>query len=398
MVTPETPACDHPNLRGAPWATCDTCGARKDVSASEVKQARSCLRKWAGRYAGEWGKGEETEAKSNGTALHALHGRYLTGGTPPQVHEHMGDLALAGLGWLPAPGSGLVETRFTISIDGIPFVVIPDWCGPAHEMPGVGGIVAFGVHDHKTSKNPKKYGVWDKAAFLSDAQALIYDTLPLHLGLGEVDVYNRWLYHPTRGRGKVTPSDCVLTAREIRGGVERVVLPVAEKIYRLRDIREPLDPNSLEANPGACSEFGGCEYHPTKGGPCSVSTTDTMRTMMSGFSADDITDTQGEEMDAASLFGKLTAPQTMQTPVNGPPAPAPASQGAPQGGFNFGFGAPPALTQTAPAPAAATPPAPAPVAPPVQAPANGITIEHLRHCLHVIGAALEAAAAVLKAA
>ena len=277
-------------------APCPQCGERKPVSASEVKLARTCWRKWAFRYASQFPKPEETQAQRDGTQLHTLMAAYLTEGVRPDPAAWMGELANAGIdsGLLPAPFTGRTEVPDPLVIDGLPFVVIRDWMH-VHEDVAI-------VLDHKTSSNPTRYAIKSNEERLDDPQHLLYGS-----GLDALEVHYRWIYYPTKGRGKVTSYDGVLTTREIRGGLERVVLPVAEKAYRIRE-RE-IDPNSLDANTGSCMLFNRpCEYTEV----CDVNHSATFLTGL----APEKDDTMSSAMP--SLFAALP-------PVNGAPAaPAPS--------------------------------------------------------------------------
>lgn len=297
------------------------------MSASEVKLARTCWRKWAFRYASAVPSPEETQAQKDGTELHRLLAVWLTTGVRPEPTAWMGELANAGIdsGLLPAPFTGRTEQADGIEIAGIPFVVIRDW------MLAVTGEVPI-VLDHKTSSNPKRYGIWSDADRLDDPQHLLYGWLPAG------QVHYRWIYYPTKGRGKVIASESALSRHEIRKGVERVVLPVAERAYRLRETE--IDPNSLDANLHSCQLFNRpCEY-------TAICAVNRSATYLMGLAPE-----ESESMSSQpGLFASLP-------PVNGAPA-TPAAPVAPPGApFSFGFpGTPaPAAPVATPAPVVVPP-------------------------------------------
>lgn len=319
------------------WAPCPQCGERKPVSASEVKLYRTCARKWAFRYASATPSPEETQAQKDGTELHRLLAIYLTTGVRPDPTAWMGELACAGIdsGLLPAPFTGRTEQADGLVIAGIPFVVIRDWM---HAGTSVGPPI---VLDHKTSSNPRRYGIWSDADRLDDPQHLLYGCLP-----GE-DILFRWIYYPTKGRGKVVASESVIARREIRAGVERVVLPVAEKAYRLRETE--IDPNSLDPNVHSCTLFQRpCEY-------TAICFVNHSAVHLQGLAPE-----ESASMSSPGLFASLP-------PVNGTPAaPVVPTVTAPTAPFSFGFPGmqnPPATppVQEVPPPAAPVESTPAPV-------------------------------------
>lgn len=213
---------------------------------------RGCERQWGYRYASRTPKPPTKPSAALGTELHAIQEAYLTYGTT-QPDTGIGNLAREGIPHLPPPGSGRTEGAFLEKIDGIEFTGAIDWIGPPEAVPEFPPGADVVVLDHKTSSNPRKHGIWTRADRIDNPQCLIYGYVA-----GPERVGQRWLYYPTKGRSKPRPSDEILTRRELRGGVERIVLPLAEKILTLRD-RER-DPLSLQPNYGNCDAYGGCEY------------------------------------------------------------------------------------------------------------------------------------------
>ena len=222
----------------------------RPLSATQIDTARGCWRKWAFRYRSDLPKPPEKPSAETGKALHAIQEAYLRDGIEPPPTP-IGLLARRGLPFLPPPGSGLVEGNTPHTIDGIPFVILRDWYGKTDHVPGLppGGYVTI---DHKTSKDPARYGLFARADALDNVQVLVYGDACE----GE-ERYFRWLYYPTgTGRARVKPADHVITRREVRDGIERIVLPIAAEILRHPAVA-PLD---MPPNTGHCDAFGGCEY------------------------------------------------------------------------------------------------------------------------------------------
>jgi hypothetical protein len=340
--------CTHPGWRTAPWERCAACGERKPVSPSEHSTARGCLRKWAYRYASPTPKAPDKASAATGKELHTTQEAYLRDGvTPPATG--LGLLARAGLPFLPAPGTMDVEAPFHTVIDGIPFFGFKDFRGLAADLLGFPAGAHRAVGDHKTSKDPKKYGIWSMADRLDDTQSLVY----AHDEPGDQPVGLRWLYYPTQGRAKPKPSDHILTRREIRGGLERVVLPLAEKIYRLRDGKQ-LDPLDIPPNAAHCNDFGGCDYGPRGLNTCNVTGAQTIASYFGG--------TGKEGFDMSNLWDQLQAKggHTTADGVNGAPVTAAPAAAAAQPAPGFAFSFAPAV----PAPVTPAPdPVPAPVTP-----------------------------------
>jgi hypothetical protein len=355
----------------------------KPISATAIERARGCLRKAAFHDVA----GIRLKSKYSaitGTRVHAVQEAWLRSFVPP-AGDPYGALVIAGLPYLPHPGSGYVEQHFETTIDGIPFHGVIDLLCPVGTIPqappefSAMDPMAPCVLDAKTSKNPRAYGIWSKEERLDDAQTLIYDEIL------ECDVANRWLYYPKtqavlqlelqayladggtdplvieKGQRGINnsprtcrpkPSDCVLTRREIRGGIERIVLPMAETLIRMRE-RAP-NPLDVEPNTDHCDAFGGCEYLGTH---CNPTTTDIANSLFGG-----------NEM--GSLWDKLPGINGAPAPAAAPPlaVEAPAVPAAPA--FAFNFGTAPVAAAPAPAPVPVVPPSatPAPVAGPMSDP------------------------------
>lgn len=368
--------CDHDFPTR--WSRCTKCRERKPVSPSEVDKARGCLRAWAFRYASTVPRPENKASAATGGTLHKTAEGYLANGVI-EGPEWAQEMLRAALPLLPRPGTTNVERKIEQAIDGIPFQGILDMHAYAPEQIFVG--------DHKTSKDPKRYGVWTRADRLDDPQTLVYGTLggnDLH------DVFFRWVYYrktqalliaereladdPDRyerairtapRKPNVEASDCTLTAREIRGGLERVVLPIAQEIYTLRE--KELDPNDLPGNFDHCDAYGGCPYRSV----CHRSDDAIAAGIFAGFGGsmteqkDLFAELQMNGAPAAAPAAAAPAAFVFETAAKADPAPKaadPTAMAAPSApALGSGIGRPPApLEQAFPASGAA-PAAPGPV-------------------------------------
>lgn len=303
----------------------------KPLSPSEIELGRACLRKWAAKYNSNWPREESAVSAMGGTALHALAETYLTTGAAPTRLDAFGEMFLEALPYLPRPGTGVCEGRQEATIGGLPFVFVQDWYGPSDAIPGAPKGMPATI-DHKSSKDPKRYGVFGKAAHLDNPQTLVY----LARGASESnETFGRWLYYKkttaalqweraryielggtdeetlakydralrTPRKPQTITSDVVLTRAELRGGLERVVLPIGEKLYRMRE-KGKIDPLTLPPNPAECDAFGGCPHKKR----CNLSVYEQTKGYMS----------MASEAPSFDLFTKLP-------PVNGPSAVAPVN-------------------------------------------------------------------------
>lgn len=283
------------------------------------------MRKWAGKYNSDWPRVDSQVSALAGTKLHALAEGYLTTGAPPERHDAFGELFIEALPHLPHPSTGTCEGRSEGKLYGLPFVMVQDWTGPSDALPkALVGMPA--TLDHKTSIDPKAYGVFGRAKHLDNPQSLVYLAkhdaseafgrwvyykkttallaweLDQYITLGGTDAatlekYSKRISGPAR-KPKVVISDVVLTREEIRGGLERIVLPLGEKLLSIR-AKGKIDPLTLEPNPAECNEYGGCPFRDR----CNLTTSEQLRGYMSN----------GNNAPQFNLMDQLP-------PVNGPSA------------------------------------------------------------------------------
>ena len=282
------------------------------LSATQITTAKDCLRKFAFHYFTDLPRPEAGPGAELGAKIHKVAEDYLKNGTAPDRDTPEGEIFIGGLPWLPPPGSGGVEGRIDIEISHIPFTGFVDLCTR-------GGILPrwqFGpcpvVLDHKTSSDPKKWGLTAETLPF-DVQALIYGFYAVSK-TERSEIGFRWLYYKTKGRPLVYPTDTVLAQDIIFKNFESEVWPTAELIHGLWQTKPA--PNTLEASPEACSKYGGCPYI----GVCKLTPAEKAAGLMRLA--------QNKEEDMATLREKFEA-QANRGNVN-PPLPAAPAASTPQ--------------------------------------------------------------------
>jgi hypothetical protein len=241
------------------------------------------------------------------------------------------------------------------------------------------------VIDYKSTKNLR----WVKSPedLRKDPQAALYAYAHMHSdrsiwhGRPATELLHapdpcppqRWIYFQTVGPRKAQAVD---VRPAFRDAVDRVHLMVQQAKHL--DMLESID--QCTPNPSACPEFGGCEFHVSKGGPCTAerrlgaAVNQVVRLQqkkdtppMSNVASP--AQTRFQQLAAARRANLGQAPAAEAPPPAPAPAPAPPPAAAPA---TNSFGAPaapaPAAPRTRRAPAAAAPPPPPP-APVQEAPA-----------------------------
>ncbi len=310
------------------------------ISPSAIEVYDDCKRKYAGKYWGAdfgWPRAPQAKSAALGSEVHAIAEAYLLTGKQPDRLSAAGDIFISGMGYLPGPGAGGVEGEYNASISGIEYNLIIDYRGPlpARAMfEGRNEDVDRVVLDHKTSSNMKEHGIWGREAFLRKPQPLIYGAADL-IKSKDSKTRLRWLYYSTKGARKALPSDATLTRAEVADGFGKLIHPTAFEMVQLKKARP--DPNSVEANPNACKNYGGCPFRERAGGPCRITRAQAIAGMF-GVPAE------------GNTMGLLDELKAGVTPGFDPPsAPAPAPQ---PGGLLSALGGVPAVpiaTQVVPA-------------------------------------------------
>jgi RecB family exonuclease len=228
------------------------------ISPSQVVKFRRCQRAYAFEYV-EGITAPSSPKQQFGSSVHKELEAYLRQNTPPAATPE-GEIARAGLVWLPTPGPELlVENKFTfpwgaaIEINGIIDCAAPP--GYACEEPL--------VIDHKTTSDLK----WAKTAAMleNDEQAIIYSVWAmLHWNVQRVRA--RWVYYAATNpkNGPRKPRGC----RPIEVLFDSTSPAFAAKLDALaRDIGEisiirtfNKEGLSLPPSPQSCRMFEGCFY------------------------------------------------------------------------------------------------------------------------------------------
>lgn len=225
------------------------------TTASQVGLFNMCNRRWGFQYI-ERIKPEKGKANSLGIELHEIAEKYLIDGSQPDRLTKAGLLFIQGLGYLPPPGTGGIEGEITLHIDGVQYMGFLDLL--SKQVPGFHPD-ALVLGDHKTSADPKKYGIWGAPAFLKNEQALIYALWKL-LKFGGDTIDLRWLYYWTKGRPRSAASDVTLTRMQVEDAFEPVVHNTASQLIQLK--KKTKSALELDPNPASCKLYGkeGCPF------------------------------------------------------------------------------------------------------------------------------------------
>jgi hypothetical protein len=254
-----------------------------------------------------------------GSELHKISEDYLTVGKQPDRYTHAGLMFIAGLPYLPPPGSGGVEAEKILVVSGHQYFTAIDYTGPLPRLDGIWSL------DHKTSKSPERYSLQqeyttdagthkEKKGFLDDPQAVIIAAAQLLENPGATHAQLRWLYYKSVGTPTATPRDIRLTRAQVEDAFGQLVHPLAERATRLRGSNS--HPLSLEPNPKRCHAYGrDCHYTAI----CNLSLSERLnpkqdKAIMS-------------LLQKAEARGALATSQTAANTQtqNGAPAPAPAA-------------------------------------------------------------------------
>jgi hypothetical protein len=338
-------------------------GDRDYFSASQIEHFALCARKWAWRYL------DGISLPPNPYAAFGLDGhgqieKYLVKGVPFDLTTDPGEAAMAGLHFLPRPGTAnmVVEGQFTLDAWGHKFLgykdiqinrrigddVLPDRA-PIVESnlvdPLHGKIIPL-VIDHKFTGSFK----WKKTAEIlrNDPQAVLYAAHAMvETGAPACDL--RWIYYKRVRPWKAEPVDLRVYRENLEAPLTQI-RALADEMARYK--KQGVRALDLAPNPGACGAFGGCPYAPN----CGLSPRDRMIGIMSD---------QSLEARKSAFLANIGAPPGGQPPQPGATTlnpsqgfqPPPVANGAPPGAWGqpppqF---APPGPPQFAPPPQNAAP-------------------------------------------
>lgn len=233
------------------------------LSASQLKSFLACPRKWAFDKVDRVPR-PDTPSTALGTRVHEILEDWLRDGTPPDLNEvftyenpkrpgeqvvrHPGRIAHAGLHLLPAPRTPGLEIEGWLSLRTRATV----WSGRL-DLRYVDADGTAVVHDHKTTSSPAF--AQTPESLRRDPQALLYaasEMVRLNVDRVRLD----WLYLPTAG-GRAWKVSLPVLRDEITPDLDRLEDTAA---LMQRTIASGLTARDIPGNPGACNDFGGCEY------------------------------------------------------------------------------------------------------------------------------------------
>jgi len=285
---------------------------RWKISPTQVKAWGECPRKWGFRYL-DGIQSPQSAAAALGSEVHGILESWLADGTEPP-DTRAGKIAKAGLEHLPDPGEcDHVETQLLFDWGGMLFRGFVDvvWTG-------ADGVPV--VSDHKTSSDPKKWGL-SAEALPHDVQAIIYATWLLDLvDAPMVDL--RWTYFRTRGKAISFPVDARITREDARQNFRDKVEPNARAIIAAIEVHKETGAlaGTLSAEPSACGNYGGCDFAQF----CERTQEEVLSSIFGKTEKE-----KGKEMGLKELLakknGRKLAPPRAGTPtagVNSPEAPA----------------------------------------------------------------------------
>lgn len=226
------------------------------VSATQIERGSGCFRSLGWRYiAGV--KEPDTRENTFGTELHGVAEDYLNKGKKPDLETKAGRRFFPALRFLPPPGVGGVEDEYDLTISGVAYGVKIDWIGPAVLVPDCPPECMSwpAVIDHKTSKNPKEYGLKEREDFLANPQAVLYMAAALVKNPTAGGVYARWIYYasPDGGNPDANARSHAFTREEITEAFKWHVHAWGVEIVKIRS--KPRHPLAIVPNPAWCHHF-----------------------------------------------------------------------------------------------------------------------------------------------
>ncbi len=265
------------------------CSAVEKATAEDLKKA--------------WNK---VRRPALGTDVHDLLGAYMVQNTPGKWHppmpwrevewtSHAGRIARPACDVLPDPRS-LVDVHTELAVD----VEAPGaWCAdcggqssgafcqhhrPWPKMPGYYDLITV-EPDHEYTEagfraTRVRFRLWDFKTTSSfdwaktedelreDPQVLLYALHAMQtFGLQEIEC--NWVYLRTEDSPKAYVVTVVVTRAEAEQAVLEMAETAAEVVDKVRLFKAGrLRVVDLEMNVAACTAYGGCVYHISKGGPC----------------------------------------------------------------------------------------------------------------------------------
>lgn len=244
--------------------------ANAPVSASELNADVTCARVWCARYRTDlWPENRGGKHFAVGTKFHKVCETYARTGEVPAENTPIGQMFLAALPYLPAPRTfRQLEDRETFQVNGVPYLVIPDWAGP---RAGVDEVLDFKTTKDlygKDRETGETHALTTKAQKLADPQTVMYAYKYLPNGGNFTHLYvlkHRAVLIEYEDadpetcaapiRPNAMPATVYLTRTEIEEAFSAVVHPRAQKLYTLRNKYTRIDPLSLDRTETSCEKY-----------------------------------------------------------------------------------------------------------------------------------------------
>lgn len=216
------------------------------ISASSAKKAKGCLRRWAADKFGGY-RGKQIPAMLLGTDTHKCAQEYIQDGTEPDQHTEAGRIFSKGMHLVP--DCDWAEKYFKFEFDGVTFHGYIDF--------GVDGFDSI-RGDHKTSSNPKKYGLTVET-LPDDPQGVFYAWQAFDEDWLKCTTL-QWIYYPTRS-GKPYDVKVTVTREETQRRLRNDWLPTAKRMVATAAIfgdEKKASPALLNVIPNDPEHCGGC--------------------------------------------------------------------------------------------------------------------------------------------
>lgn len=225
--------------KGEECKPCGGIGLGPWLSPSRVKTASQCMRKW--RYSLDREEPQGAAAQYGERVHGELEAMLRTGALPTLPEARAIALQLP-----PLSSSLLVESWLYLPRGGFGYRGKVDLID----------VDSRTIFDHKTSSDPKRYGVTSSALAESDPQGIIYAAAACEQ-FDWPSVSLVWNFAKTRKHGRDrAPSVATVHRDEALERLATVIDPIASAMFE--HMRAPVD--SVPADTRACSAYGGCHY------------------------------------------------------------------------------------------------------------------------------------------
>ena len=227
------------------------------ISASQIKKYQRCPRQWGYRYIEDRPEPSSKSAQL-GTEIHEMLEGYFRWDISQIPDTRVGKIAKSGLHLLPQRMTGdpaypardiVVEHPFTFEIEGAKARGYIDMTVKGSPL----------VIDHKTSSNPRRYGLTDET-LASDVQAVLYAYAKLHdtaIASDSDSVRLEWVYYTTSRFSPAYKVCATLDKNTIESKIADLRPVIREMVHARKTHKHALP---LAGNPEACGDFGGCPH------------------------------------------------------------------------------------------------------------------------------------------